>query len=673
MITSILEFFSNIQNPIIEKLLIQFFVAQALAHLLNAYYKHIKRIFIYKALVGIILAVTQVLIMLLPAKIGSVPIDISTILLLLSFGFFGYTQGFIVLGVTLVTHFLIGPPHMWFGLIPYAVASILPSLLKQYVMDVRKKNIRGALFVIGGFINSIFLMAVLLLNVEVRQNIWETLFILFIMFPAITYLNAIVMYDQRLQVYTLEKLAETEALQRASINAPHEMEIFVIDRDFNYLSFNDFHAKNLNRFFNGTARVGGNFLNEIPNTKVRARLEKMLARALTGEKFDVEVRLESIPGKYLHDFYAPIYNDQQEIIGVTVFSYEITERKKREENITYLSYHDKLTNLYNRRYFDDYVENMSKTSGDIVVVYADINGLKIINDMFSHNAGDELIITVSQHIKEAFSRIGVVCRTGGDEIISVIEKTSLADVKKMADNIKEKLLTKKIQGIEISVSFGVAATNAKRGLAETIVAAEDLMYKDKLDDILRHRSNIINILLDQTQVLKLDPIDDDFLLGLARKLGKALALSSGELHHLAEAVRLRDISSVTIPEAQFLSSCTRDKETCILIRRRLEIAYRMLISTEEYSVIANDVISMHENYDGSGFPRSLKGAEIPLKSRIVKILCAYGLLMYQGDRFKSMSPKEALSILKEKSGVLYDPHLLTIFAEVINGHPLKIK
>lgn len=665
MINQILDFFSNMQHPIIEKLLIQFFMVQALALVLNAYYKHVKRIFIFKVSIGFVLALTQVLIMLIPAQIGSTPIDISTIVLLLTFGFFGNTQGLIVLGATLITHFLMKPPLMWLGLIPYVVASLIPHLLRKYVMDQKKKTLRAFVFVLAGLSNSLILLFILLLIPDVRNHLFETLFTLLVMFPTIAFLNAIVMYDQRIQIYTMERLAQSEALQRASINAPHEMEIYVVDRDYNYLSFNEFHAKNLRRFFNGTAKMGANFLSEIPNEKVRVRLEKMIARALNGEKFNVEIPLESIPGKFIHEFYAPIYRDT-EIIGVTIFSYEITERKKREANITYLSYHDALTNLYNRRYFDDYVDSLSKSDEEYVVVYADINGLKIMNDIFSHDVGDQLIITVAQYIQKAFREHGVVSRTGGDEIITIVQKTSLPNVKQMVRELKAKLLEKKIENIELSVSFGVASTTPKRGLLETIVVAEDLMYKDKLDDMLRQRTNIVNALIAKVQPIKMDEVSDPFLLDLAKQCGARLALSSGEVYYLNELIRLRDISALAVPEDVFIAACNRDKETCLLMRKRLEIAYRMLISTDQYSVIASDIVAMNENYDGSGLPRGLKGAEIPLKSRIAKIICAYGVLVTATTNRKALSPKVALDQLMTKSGTLYDPNLLSIFTELIN-------
>lgn len=661
----------------VEHLIVQFFISQTLAHLLHNYYYRQKPTLLLKFITALSLMLAQVVIMLIPAYLGgAIAFDLSAMVIMIAYGFFGVIYGhitFLTTVIFLIVRFIFfgeayGSWLYFIQIIPILFGIVLIYLFHNKIPLNKGLRTPSLMFYSVSVVHSISIILYLLVFPEVRNDIGTVLITILLIVPVLMLLNALIMFQQRRQAHISQQLLASDSLQKASINAPKEMEIYVLDTDFNYLSYNDFHFFNMRRFFGATPRVGGNFLSMIPNSHIRQRLEISIARAFNGENYDIEIKQETIIGKYLHDFYAPLYDDKGLIIGATIFSYEITERKKREECITYLSYHDKLTGIYNRRYLDDYITDLNNYDDEVIVVYADINDLKVMNDLFGHEAGDELIITVASKIKEAFRNFGIVARVGGDEIITIIKNAEIVSVDSIIEDIKAYLLTLTVEGIEVSVSLGCAVAENGRMVNDAILSAEDAMYKEKASDITKHRHNIFNLILSKIENLRNTVVNDKDILKTALTLGEAITLNQSELVYLRKVVRLREIGHLILPEEEFAKAINAIDHDYTEIRQKLEIAYRLLLGTEQYNVIANDVISHHENYDGSGYPRGLKEEEIPLKARIIKIAVDYATLISSNDTKKALSKKEALKEMRAGSGTLYDPKLIKILLNKCNGN-----
>ena len=121
--------------------------------------------------------------------------------------------------------------------------------------------------------------------------------------------------------------------------------------------------------------------------------------------------------------------------GVLVF-HDCTERRERRRRIEYISYHDQLTGLYNRRFFEEELKRLdTERNLPVSILYADINGLKTINDAFGHKSGDKLIKMVSTSIKTSCRTDKIIARIGGDEFVILLPKTNATDVEALAKRI----------------------------------------------------------------------------------------------------------------------------------------------------------------------------------------------------------------------------------------------
>lgn len=111
-------------------------------------------------------------------------------------------------------------------------------------------------------------------------------------------------------------------------------------------------------------------------------------------------------------------------IGYLGLAQDISERKKAEEHIRYLAYHDTLTSLPNRtRLIEDLNASIAlaeKSGGQIGVVLVDLDNFKRINDSLGHHVGDQILVSVAHQLKHCVAWRGTVARMGGDEFVVVV-------------------------------------------------------------------------------------------------------------------------------------------------------------------------------------------------------------------------------------------------------------
>ena len=174
----------------------------------------------------------------------------------------------------------------------------------------------------------------------------------------------------------------------------------------------------------------GHTMNEV-FSKEKVLHDNVLDEALQGlnKIYDWEILVDQQALVY-ETSVSPIYNQQEEIIGVVSISRDITEAAKKQKEIHYINQHDYLTGLYNRRTFQEkFNEVHEKKNYPMTLLMLDLNGLKLINDAFGHLKGDEALIGVSNVLKEQF-KDHFVARIGGDEFAGITTGLEISDIEK---------------------------------------------------------------------------------------------------------------------------------------------------------------------------------------------------------------------------------------------------
>ena len=368
----------------------------------------------------------------------------------------------------------------------------------------------------------------------------------------------------------------------------------------------------------------------------------------------------------IEDSAAPIIDDKGNINGVVLVFRDFTEKKERQAKIAYLSYHDQLTGLYNRRFFQEEAKRLdTERNLPITLVMGDINGLKLTNDAFGHLAGDKLLIKVAEVMKKECRTDDIIARIGGDEFMFLLPNTDSDEAKIIIQRINATLAQEKLAPIILSVSFG---WETKKTLAEPMTTiykkAEDHMYRHKLSESSSMRNKAIKVIISTlNEKNKREEQHSQRVSKLCADIGIALNLSAADVGELRTGGLMHDIGKIALDENILNKPGNLNEGEWPEIRRHAETGYRILSSVNEFSQLAEYVLAHHERWDGKGYPKGLKGSKIPLHARIMTVADAYDAMTSDRPYRKALSKEAVIEELRRNAGTQFDPDIVQVLLE----------
>ena len=204
-----------------------------------------------------------------------------------------------------------------------------------------------------------------------------------------------------------------------------------------------------------------------------------------------EMSLTTITGEQIHGFWQfAILPGYEADWGLALVSFtDITERKKAEAHLDYVSSHDILTQIYNRSYHE---RALAKIVDDkqypIGLMYFDLNGLKACNDVHGHTAGDLLLQRAGHLLQQVAGDEGYVARMGGDEFIMVFARCDDAALRGHVLNYGRQLaqINRRLAGELMSFALGTAVVNEGHSIEEGFKLADARMYENKRSYYLKN-------------------------------------------------------------------------------------------------------------------------------------------------------------------------------------------
>jgi len=374
--------------------------------------------------------------------------------------------------------------------------------------------------------------------------------------------------------------------------------------------------------------------------------------------------------KELHKhFKVSVFSPEKYIFAVIVE--DITVEKAKQIEIEYLSNHDYLSGLYNRRYFVSKFNELDNPKHyPLAVMMLDVNGLKIINDAFGHKVGDRTIKITSDALTSSFYDYHIVCRIGGDEFAVIMPNTSFGEIEKIKINLFENLKTFKINNLTISLATGYETkiNGSDESLDDLLKQAENHMYRHKIAEGASIRNNAIKAILKTlSEKYEEEGIHSEKVSDYCYAIGKELKLNNEELNILTMAGLFHDVGKISLPDAILYKPGRLTDEEYAIVKTHPEVSYKILRAADEYTDIANYALYHHERWDGLGYPSGKKGREIPLFSRIICVADSYEAMTSERPYKDCMSVDEAVKEIIRCSGTQFDKKIAKIFVKKVLG------
>ncbi|MDD2456982.1 MAG: EAL domain-containing protein [Eubacteriales bacterium] len=383
------------------------------------------------------------------------------------------------------------------------------------------------------------------------------------------------------------------------------------------------------------------------------------------ETYDVEFRLQHKNGDYrwIQARGKAFWGEDGKAYRMAGAHTDITERKNQEKQIELLSFHDQLTGLFNRHSYEKLIEEWThpfKKNDFFSLIVADVNGLKLANDAFGHEMGDRLLLAFANALRKVARPQDLAARLGGDEFILFMPVTSETESDQIFTALTQACQEEKIDFLDLSVSLGSTSIVSKATtIQDAYKIAEDAMYEQKMVEGERYRNAMVQHMVDC--VLLVDPAEKAHAERVAQicvRMGKLIGFNASQLAALELAGRLHDIGKIGLdPEHVHWNEHAQGYDSEDL-KKHVQIGYYILHSASQYTHVAEAVLAHHECYDGEGYPKGLKGQEIPLIARILKIANEYEILVRSG-----LSVDAAIERMTGLAGSAYDPALMVSLIE----------
>jgi diguanylate cyclase (GGDEF)-like protein/PAS domain S-box-containing protein len=400
------------------------------------------------------------------------------------------------------------------------------------------------------------------------------------------------------------------------------------------------------------------------------RYLKIFAFALSGregEPFEIS-GLDKNGNKFFGEVNYGIVKKEGVVKLIQILITDITRRKKAEEKLRYLRFHDSLTGLYNRAYFEEELKRLdADRQVPISFIIGDVNGLKIINENYGNEEGDKILKTIALTIKECCRKEDIISRWGEDEFSVLLPKTNEEQVRKIADRIRQKCINAEKLKARFDFAIGTSTKEvSEKNIGDIIKAAEDEMYKNKLFEFKSVPDSVISSLIESLLETSFETREHgNRVRKMVLKMGKIMNLPKSKLDELSVLADLHDLGKIAIPDDIVTKKDTLSDRDWKVLKSYPEIGYNIALSSKKFSNIAEYILTHHERWDGKGYPQGLKGEDIPLLSRITAIADAYDVM--RSGRFykRTLGKEEAISEIRKSSGTQFDPVLVERFVKML--------
>ena len=373
----------------------------------------------------------------------------------------------------------------------------------------------------------------------------------------------------------------------------------------------------------------------------------------------------------------------------------VIESARLHERLQEQATTDPLTGLYNHRHIherlDEEFARASRGGRPLAVMMLDMDNLKFFNDTCGHLVGDESIRFAAGLFGKALRVSDILGRYGGDEFLAVLPETGREQAEQIGHRIVSLLAehpfspADSAQQVPLGVSIGVACYPEDGAETRKLLALADAaLYEAKGlggGRVVSAHSNVIGppaawslgfgFLQSLLNALAhKDPCTRkhcDANVRYAERLAEQLHLPAEAKEALRKAALLHDVGKIAIPNSTLLKPGPLDTGEWEMMRQHVQFGEAIVRGIAEISDAIEPVATHHERYDGTGYPRGLKGDEIPLLGRLLAVVDAYSAMTLDRPYRKALSHEDAKEELRKGSGSQFDPAVAEALLAVVEA------
>lgn len=312
----------------------------------------------------------------------------------------------------------------------------------------------------------------------------------------------------------------------------------------------------------------------------------------------------------------------------------------------------------------------------------DLDNFKLFNDTYGHPTGDQVLRDVSAQMTAVLRGSDVLGRYGGDEFLAILPDTTAEGAVEISlrlrDALRERPYPGEVAAIPIRFSFGVASyPDEARRANELVARADDNLFTSKREggdtvttngrtDSDGSISGGYFSVLDGL-VTAVDNKDrytrrhSEDVTDLAIFLAEFKGMSDQSLRSLRIAGLLHDVGKIGVPDRILRKPGPLTDDEYEVVKKHAPLSELIIKDVPNLPEVLEAVGTHHERYDGNGYPRGLKGDEIPLLGRILAVADAYSAMTTDRTYRQALPPGRAREEILRVAGSQLDPQLVADF------------
>ncbi len=380
---------------------------------------------------------------------------------------------------------------------------------------------------------------------------------------------------------------------------------------------------------------------------------------------------------------------------------------------------DSLTGLQNHRVFQERIRTEAGQSAcydaPLSMLLLDVDRFKEYNDRFGHLAGDSVLQKIADVLKATAHKMDLVVRYGGEEFAVILTETDADGAKATAERFRAAIEAVPWPDRPITASFGLATlTLTTSGPAALIAQAEEALSRSKkrgrncvthsadrpepglasgpsavlmqhLEGLESDAFTVPSETLKQSLQASYDSTVESWsrlldirdketeghnkrVTSLMVRLARHVGMTEEEVSFVKWGAQLHDIGKMAVPDHILHKHGPLTVEEWVEIRRHPAVAYEMLAPIEFLGPAIDVAYCHHEKWDGTGYPRSLKGTAIPAAARLFAVIDVYDALCSDRCYRDGWPEHKVCEYLREQAGTHFEPKAVEAFLEMLEAN-----